>query len=558
MDFMVRRLLKHLCLSLLLVLNLPVFAANFPRPAELEPAVRFWTRVYSEISTNQGYVHDATNLEIVYETLNLPYNSAERQRLIDREKQQISQALQALGKGKSTNLSQAEQRVLAAWPKGTPASRFRQASSDVRFQLGQSDRFKAGLIRSGQWKPHIRRVLAMHRLPQELEILPHVESSFNPEAYSKVAAAGMWQFMPATARQYMRVDSLIDERMDPFVATEGAAKLLKRNYEVTGSWPLALTAYNHGATGILRAAKAVGSKDIATIVKQYRGPAFGFASRNFYASYLAALEVDRNAERYFGPLELDAPTDYDKIALKDYLPADSIARMAGISVEELKRHNPAFRDRVWKGEKYIPRGYEVRIPKGLARPLEQAVAAIPANLRFSHQKPDVLHRIRPGESLSGIASIYNTSVQQLMSLNGLRNAHRIRAGQELILPGNVYAQSDVAASPQPAASSAKAAVADGEYTIQSGDSLWSISRRFNVSQKDLIAWNNIDDKHLIRPGQSIRVFGESTREYVIQPGDSLWAIARRFNISAKDILRWNNLGSGSLIKPGQVLRLASQ
>jgi len=541
------------------VLSLPVFGANFPRPAELEPAVRFWTKVYSEVSTNQGYVHDASNLEVIYETLDLPYNTAERQRVIDREKRSISQALLGLGSGKSGNLSKTEERVRAAWPKGTSASRFKQAASDVRFQLGQSDRFKAGLIRSGQWKPHIRRVLAMHRLPQELEILPHVESSFNPNAYSKVAAAGMWQFMPATARQYMRVDSLIDERMDPFVATEGAAKLLKRNYDVTGSWPLALTAYNHGATGIMRAAKAVGSKDIATIVKHYRGPAFGFASRNFYASYLAALEVDRNAERYFGPIALDAPTDYDRISLKEYLPAGTIAEMAGISLDELKQHNPAFRERVWKGEKYIPRGYEVRIPKGLAKPLSQAVAAIPANLRFSYQKPDVLHRIRPGESLSRIASLYNTSVNQLMSLNGLKNAHRIRAGQELILPGNVYAESD---SKAPATSPAKTAVASinpGEYTIQSGDSLWSISRQFNVSPRDLIAWNNIGDKHLIRPGQSIKVFGKAAvREYVIQPGDSLWAIARRFNISAKDILRWNNLGNGSMIRPGQILRLASQ
>lgn len=556
-------LLKRFYPVFLLALCLPALGANFPRPAELEPAVRFWTKVYTEVSTNQGYVHDATNLEIVYEKLDLPYNMAERQRLIDREKRQISQALSALGKGKTSNFSAKEQQVLAVWPKGTSASRFKQATEDVRFQLGQSDRFKAGLIRSGQWKPHIRRVLAMHRLPQELEILPHVESSFNPNAYSKVAAAGMWQFMPATARQYMRVDSLIDERMDPFVATEGAAKLLKRNYDVTGSWPLALTAYNHGATGIMRAAKAVGTTDIATIVKKYRGPAFGFASRNFYASYLAALDVDRNAERYFGPMKLDAPTDYDRITLKEYLPASTIAKMAGISVDELRLHNPAFRDRVWNGEKYIPRGYEVKVPKGMAKPLSQAVAAIPGNLRFAYQKPDVIHRIRPGESLSGIAGIYSTSVQQLMALNGLKNAHRIRAGQELILPGNAYASGDVAdsTSKKPTAASSSPSVAsgnDGEYTIQSGDSLWSISRRFNVSQRDLIAWNRIDDKHLIKPGQSIKVYGDSVREYVIQPGDSLWAIARRFNISSKDILRWNNLASGSLIKPGQVIRLASQ
>ena len=147
--------------------------------------------------------------------------------------------------------------------RGNPAATFAAAADNVRFQLGQSDRFREGLVRSGQWKPHIRSVLAEYNLPVELEVLPHVESSFNPSAWSKVAAAGMWQFMPVTARDFMRVDHVVDERMDPFIATEGAARLLKRNYGLTGTWPLALTSYNHGTGGMIRAAKQVGTRTLA-------------------------------------------------------------------------------------------------------------------------------------------------------------------------------------------------------------------------------------------------------------------------------------------------------
>lgn len=425
-----------ICLALLFC-SLHVHAGNFPRPAALEPAVQFWIRVYTEVTTRQGYIHDAQNLSVIYERVDLDGSESRsaRQRQVNKAKARITNAIIAVARGKRGNLDSTEARVLAAWPEGTSARTFAQAASNVRFQLGQSDRFQEGLVRSGQWKPHIREVLAGQGLPQELEVLPHVESSFNPSAYSRVAAAGMWQFMPRTARDYLRVDHVVDERMDPFAATEGAAQLLKRNYAITGTWPLALTAYNHGTGGMMRAARKVGTTDIGVIVQRYRGSAFGFASRNFYASFLAALEIDRHADRYFGPLQLDAPTLYAIVPVAEYIPARELAQAAGISLEDLKQHNPALLQPVWSGDKHIPRGYPIRLPQAqLARPLEQIVAAMPPAARFAYQKPDLVHQIRSGESLSAIASRYGTSVSKLMSLNGLRN-HKIRAGKSLILPG---------------------------------------------------------------------------------------------------------------------------
>ncbi|MEE4143998.1 MAG: LysM peptidoglycan-binding domain-containing protein [Halieaceae bacterium] len=488
----------------LLLSSLHAGAGDFPRPASLEPAVQFWIRVYTEITTNQGYIHDAVDMSVIYETVELPNyaSNSKRDQLVKDAKARIALALTHIAKGKRSKLSDTEARVLAAWPEGTPASAFKQAADNVRFQLGQSNRFKEGMVRSGQWKPHIRQVLAAHKLPPELEVLPHVESSFNPAVYSKVAAAGMWQFMPATARNYMRVDHVVDARLDPFIATEGAAKLLKRNYDVTGTWPLALTAYNHGTTGMVRAANAVGTRDIGTIVQQYKGSYFGFASRNFYASFLAALEVDRNAGRYFGPVQLDAPTAYEEVVLSDYIPARALAQSAGISLDELRAHNPALRDPIWNGEKHIPVGQLVRVPRAqLNQPLDTLLAALPRDARFGDQKPDVLHRIAPGDSLSTIAARYGTTVSKLMALNGLRK-HNIRAGKTLILPGNTTSEQGLAGR-----SGAPASAGEGhvEYVIRRGDSLWSIARRFNVSQQQLVAWNGISPKGYIQPGQKLRV-----------------------------------------------------
>ncbi|MEZ5573495.1 MAG: LysM peptidoglycan-binding domain-containing protein [Halioglobus sp.] len=499
-------MVRALVFLALVLSSLQAGASNFPRPTSLEPAVQFWIKVYTRITTNQGYVHDDENLSVVYATLDLPpyADRQERERKISATTQQVKSALNSLGHGKRSGLTAIESDVLAAWPSGTSSRTFAQAASRVRFQLGQSDRFREGMVRSGQWKPHIREVLARHGLPQELEVLPHVESSFNPSAYSKVAAAGMWQFMPATARQYMRVDHIIDERMDPFIATEGAAKLLKTNYKVTGTWPLALTSYNHGAGGMVRATKAVGTNDIGVIVQKYKGTAFGFASRNFYASFLAALEIDRNPGRYLSRLQMDAPTNYDVVAVQDYISAQALARDAGISLEELKRHNPALLDPVWSGEKYIPQGYPVRIPAAqLRRPLQTTVASLSGNARLSHQKPDRTHRIAPGDSLSTIARRYGTSVSSLMALNGLRT-HSIRAGKVLLLPGSVH--NDSLTAEQVASTRARLAAGQPlEYVIRSGDSLWSIARRFKVSTEQLQAWNDISAKKTIKPGQKLRI-----------------------------------------------------
>ncbi|MFM7708310.1 MAG: lytic transglycosylase domain-containing protein, partial [Gammaproteobacteria bacterium] len=258
--------------------------------------------------------------------------------------------------------------VVAAWRdalgRDPDAGVLTEALSNLRFQLGQADRFRAGLERSGAWREHIAAVLAAAQLPPELIALPHVESSFDPTAYSKVGAAGIWQFMPGTARLYMRVDGAVDERMDPFRATEAAAQLLANNFRLLGSWPLTLTAYNHGAAGMRRARDAMGTDDFAVIARGYRGRAFGFASRNFYPSFLAALTIDQDPARFFPGVQRAAALRPVEIALPTAVAAAELGRLLDLPQPTLRELNPALRPAVWSGARPVPAGYRLRLPTG--------------------------------------------------------------------------------------------------------------------------------------------------------------------------------------------------
>src|SRR6267378_4245069 len=292
-----------------------------PRPPPLERDVQFWIRVYTQIDTNAGFLHDQYNLSVVYDTLRFAPNTtpSEREREVDQARERYGAVLRRIADAGEAPLSADDQRVRELWgPEGTPA-RLRSAIEDIRFQLGQADRFRAGLIRSGAWETHIAETLANLGLPAELAVLPHVESSFNPAAYSKVGAAGLWQFMRSTGRRYMRIDSAVDDRLDPFRSTEAAAQLLAYNYRVLGSWPLALTAYNHGTAGVRHAKETLGTDDIVRIVRSYNSRTFGFASRNFYVSFLAALEVDRNPEKYFGSIEKLSEARFQEVVVPGYV-----------------------------------------------------------------------------------------------------------------------------------------------------------------------------------------------------------------------------------------------
>lgn len=493
----------------------------FPRPAALEPAVQFWTRVYTEIDTKSGFIHDSWRLDIVYQTVRIPddLGQRERRRRVERATESTRNALNKLATGARQGLDKEEERILALFPADTTNAEFRAAAGRLRFQLGQADRFRAGLVRSGAYKAHILEILEGRGLPRELAALPHVESSFDPTAYSKVGAAGLWQFMRSTGVRYMRIDHIVDERRDPFLASDAAARLLADNYDVIRTWPLALTAYNHGLAGMRRAVEQVKTNDIATIVARYQSRSFGFASRNFYTAFLAALQIDQNPERYFPNLKLDTPADTATVAVPAFMTVDTLADALNMRESALRELNPALTDIVWSGDKYVPLGFELRVPRSTAAIAQDLLAGVAPSERFAAQRADREHRVRRGDSLSKIAAEYRVSLAALMRVNGLSGRDVIRVGQMIRLPVDggdappVALASAAAPAPAPVPTPEPVATStDGAYVVRRGDSIERIASRLGVDPDALIASNGIRNKNLIQVGQRLTVPGAAAGE----------------------------------------------
>jgi membrane-bound lytic murein transglycosylase D len=487
----------------------------FPRPADLEPAIKFWTRVYTEIDTTEGFIHDSLRMDIVYQTVHTgDLSSRERRRRIERAQETTRNILTKLAGGTREELNGEEERILKLFPAGTSNAEFRAAAGRLRFQLGQADRFREGLVRSGTWKPYIHEVLAKRGLPPELASLPHVESSFDPTAYSKVGAAGMWQFTRSTGVRYMRIDHIIDERRDPFFATDAAARLLADNYSVIQSWPLALTAYNHGLAGMRRAVQQQKTSDIAAIVAKYQSRSFGFASRNFYTAFLAALEIDSNPERYFPNLKIDPPSDTDTIRVPAFMTVDTLADALNLRENTLRNLNPALTDIVWSGDKYVPQGFELRVPRDTAAVAEVLLGTIGADKLFAAQRPDREHRVQRGDTLSKIAAEYRVSLAALMRVNGMTNRSMIRVGQMIRLPTDgvtappdaTLVRAEVPSSPAAAPEvtpTLASTSAEGVYVVRRGDSIERIASRLGVDAQALIAANDIRNRNVIQVGQQL-------------------------------------------------------
>ena len=479
-------------------------AQELPRPPEIEPDIRFWTRVYTEVDTDGGFIHDDRYLDVVYRTLRFDEDASQRSRQneVDAAFESIRGTLATLAGGKRDNLTPEERRVLSLWPEDVGNRTLASAADRLRWQRGQSNRFRDGLVRAGRWKPYIQEVLREEGVPIELAALPHVESSFDPTAYSRAGAAGMWQFIRSTGLRYMRIDHIVDDRRDPFFSTVAAARLLRDNYEVLRNWALAITAYNHGQAGMRNAVRSTGTDRIEVILREYDGRLFGFASRNFYVAFLAAADVDANAEEYFGPLNPDPEADTLVMNVPDFVTVSTLADAFDVSHGLLRSWNPALTSAVWSEEKFVPSGFRLRIPADAVPDAAVRMAGIPATLRYTAQRPDVLHRVQRGETLSGIATRYRVSQNALVEINNLRSRNFIREGQELRLPGSngtrpiTLAQRDGLPS------------GDGDtYIVRAGDSIDRIARMYGVNASDLLARNAIPDADRIYIGQELIVGG---------------------------------------------------
>ncbi|MGB5257922.1 MAG: LysM peptidoglycan-binding domain-containing protein [Woeseiaceae bacterium] len=433
---------------------------TFPEPAELQPDVDFWVAIFTRYSTEEGVLHDNRDLSVVYARIDMPSSLSRRERRqrIEARRKKLRTVLRSLAGGKRDNLSAEEARVLALWPNGADNRTLAAAADQIRFQQGLRDRFEQGLQRSGRWREYVIAEFTALGVPIEIAALPHVESSYNPDARSHVGASGIWQFTRSTGRRFMRVDHVVDERNDPYAATRAAGRLMAYNYSITGNWPMAITAYNHGLAGVRRAMREYGDTAYVDILRNYKGRTFGFASRNFYVAFLAAKKVDQDAELYFPGLVYEKPTDYSTAPLPGYVSVAALTRKLGTTPRQLAKHNPALQATVWQGSKYLPKGYEVRFPgASLGQPLGALLASLPPDSIHDKQLPDLFHRVARGDTLSQIAETYDTRVSTLVAINNLNSSHRIRIGQNLRLPAAGPAPASAAATSPPTAPAAPVA-----------------------------------------------------------------------------------------------------
>ncbi len=427
-----------LCLLLLFFTGAtPAVAANpFPRYPVLEKNARFWEDIYATYSTSQAVVHDSDDLAIIYEVIpifshRLPGASRINKPVFKGIKNKYKNILSRLAKGARPQ-NKEERRILALFNKKS-TKRLKQAARSVRIQIGQKDRFLEGVIRSGAYIKQIKKIFRQKGLPQDLAYLPHVESSFNIKAYSKFGASGIWQFTRSTGKQFLTINYVIDERQDPILASYAAASFLKDNYNSLKSWPLAITAYNYGPAGMRRAQKSYGSYE--KIFRKYKQGHFKFASRNFYSEFLAAVKIAKKLERD-KTLAIRKPLQTLHVKLPAFVAAHDVSKHFQISIANLRKLNPALRQPVFQGKKYIPKGYTLHLPD--TRKHRKLLVTVPASFYHNKQKPTQFYRVRRGDTAGKIAGKFKISLRSLRQANNLNKNATIFVGQNLRIPGKMF------------------------------------------------------------------------------------------------------------------------
>ncbi|MBF0565649.1 MAG: transglycosylase SLT domain-containing protein [Nitrospirae bacterium] len=446
--------------------------ALFPYPDELKPQVNFWIKIFTQYTTKQVVIHDNRYMDIIYAAVELsdvpaPVKGKKQATNPEAERYKIIlRKLDALKPGEADSLTGDEQRVYNLFKDVAGEHKFLDAVDRVRSQVGQSDRFKVALARSTMYLADMEKIFAERGLPVELTRLPFVESSFNVQACSKDGALGLWQFMAGTGKKFMHIGKVSDDRKNIMKSTEAAARLLSYNYGELGSWPLALTAYNHGLCGIKKAVNRTGSADIARITKDYTGPYFGFASRNFYAEFIAVLEVLKDVNGYFGDVGFMERDNTDVFTLPKTVTFDALVKNVSlVEKDELIRLNPELTKSAVKSQVSLPKGYGLKLPAGLKEEyesrFERQFASLPdtqpkvvskargrgrsgtvrlASARAGHrvvQRDHVVQRahvVQKGQTVYSISKRYNVSVQSLMTANSIGGTHKIKLGRKLRIP----------------------------------------------------------------------------------------------------------------------------
>lgn len=492
-------------------------AAVFPRPAVLAPNIAFWTDVFSQYSEYQSVIHSQDQAHKVYTVLDFRDDLArvgpvEARRLqlktekaVKRELDQHLRRVHQL-RNQPEKLSPLERRIWALFEDDADPDRFKNAVGRFRAQRGLKEKTERALTVSGQYLPKMEAIFAAEGLPTLLTRLPLVESSFNVEAYSKVGAAGLWQFIPSSARIYMRLDEAVDDRRDPWTSTQAAARHLKQDYAELGTWPLAVTAYNHGRAGLARGLRETNGKDLEDLIERWDGRRFGFASRNFYSEFLAAVDVERDHRTHFGEIVRHDPIEFEVVQIQHYVPYEALQRCAGITEADFRTLNPGYRPEVLDGRLYVPPQTTIRVPVGKGEAFMAAYLALGEDQRLDQQRfYYVRYRVQRGDNLGAIARRYGVGVSTLKQANGIGTRNFIRAGQVLKIPPRSGGKVLKVAARESSPAGETGGVAYLMHKVRPGQNLTGIARQYRTTIQALRQLNQLDDGHTLQAGATLKV-----------------------------------------------------
>jgi len=327
----------------------------------------FWKSIYTEYTSDQTILHDRSEPSIIYQIVDHEgFTHHNRIRYVRKKIKKLRSTLKSIKRKRGKRLNKKEREIYSKLPKKYKKNLSKRIKG-LRYQQGMRDSFLAGLERSNKYLHIIKRVLSEYDLPEELAYLPHVESSFNYKAYSSVGAAGIWQFMRSSAKLFeLEINQHVDERLDITKSTIAAAKHFKENYQILKqSWPIAITAYNHGPSGLRRAMRKLKTKDFTKIITQYKTRNFSFASKNFYGSFLAAVEVAQNYWDYFPEVELLPEKHLITETISNPIKIEDLLNEHQLTLEKFKEYNPAIKKRVYAKNLKLPRNTDIYLPAAI-------------------------------------------------------------------------------------------------------------------------------------------------------------------------------------------------
>ena len=448
----------------------------------------------------------------------------------------------------------------------------------IQFFQGRGRKhMKKYIERSSRYFPMMREELLRVGLPEDLIYVPVIESGLSSQAHSHASAVGYWQFIRGTGKRYgLAINNYVDERRDPILSTQAAARYFKALYNLFGDWHLALASYNTGENRVKRVVMKYGTRNFWKLAQRRALPR---ETRNYVPKYLAAMIIVKNPQKYgFVDLKYKPQLAFDTVVADRPISLSKLAKHMGVKYAEMKSLNPKYRS------DYVPvkkdASVNIRVPKGMARLAAQNMVASHSHAPKIIPQDYYWYKVRRGDTLSGIAVRNRTRVSTLRRLNKMGRRSFLRVGQRLRVPQRGVSRSTVqkkrSAKSSSGKSSKRSTASANFHRVREGENLFLIARKYRVSVKQLKQWNGVGSQGFIRPGQKIRLSapeksrsvksssGKSSKRstasanfHRVREGENLFLIARKYRVSVKQLKQWNGVGSQGFIRPGQKIRLSA-